>query len=79
MGKKNKNKSKGRSDGPSARPGDEPSLASVAYGVHAGPNLDALGFAERYDGCHFSTEGLERAADLWLEALHAPVPRVAPR
>jgi len=32
-----------------------------------------LGFAERYDGCHFSTEGLERAADLWLDALQAPV------
>jgi hypothetical protein len=45
----------------------------VAYGVHAGPNLDALGFAERYDGCHFSTEGLERAADLWLDALQAPI------
>ena len=54
-------------------------LVSLASGVHAGPNLDALGFAERYDGCHFSTEGLERAADLWLDALHAPVPRVAPR
>ena len=54
-------------------------LVSLASGVHAGPNLDALGFAERYDGCHFSTEGLERAADLWLDALHAPVPRLAPR
>jgi hypothetical protein len=54
-------------------------LANPASGVLAGPDLDTLGFAERYDGCHFSTEGLDRAADLWLDALMAPVAPGAPR
>ena len=46
-------------------------LADSATGVRAGPDMDKLGLADRYDGCHFSTEGLERAADLWLEAIGA--------
>jgi hypothetical protein len=54
-------------------------LANPASGILAGPDLDALGFAARYDGCHFSTEGLERAADLWLDALTAPVAAGASR
>ena len=47
-------------------------LVDPAAGILAGPDLDTLGFADRYDGCHFSTEGLERAADLWLAAIKAP-------
>jgi hypothetical protein len=59
---------------PSEELGDaQAALVDAASGILAGPNLDTLGFSERYDGCHFSTEGLERAADLWLEALKAPV------
>ena len=54
-------------------------LVNPASGVLAGPDLDTLGFAERYDGCHFSTEGLERASDLWLDALAASPPRSASR
>jgi len=44
-------------------------LADPAAGILPGPDLDTLGLADRYDGCHFSTEGLERAAELWLGAL----------
>ena len=47
-------------------------LVNPADGIRAGPDLDQLGFADRYDGCHFSTEGLDRAAELWLRALAAP-------
>lgn len=43
-----------------------------AGGVFSGPDLDTLGFGDRYDGCHFSTEGLDRAAELWLESIMAP-------
>jgi len=44
-------------------------LADPAAGILPGPDLDTLGLADRYDGCHFSTEGLERAAELCLGAL----------
>lgn len=54
-------------------------LVNPASGIRAGPDLDTLGFAERYDGCHFSTEGLDRAAELWLAALKPPADSNAPR
>jgi hypothetical protein len=38
-------------------------------GILTGPDTDTLGFAQRYDGCHFSTEGLDAAAELWLQAI----------
>jgi hypothetical protein len=44
-------------------------LANPAAGIFAGPDLDKLGLADRYDGCHFSSEGLEHAAELWLRAI----------
>jgi hypothetical protein len=44
-------------------------LTDPSTGILAGPDTDALGFADRYDGCHFSTEGLERAAGLWWDAV----------
>jgi hypothetical protein len=37
--------------------------------IYPGPNTDLLDFAYRYDGCHFSEEGLERTAELWLQVL----------
>jgi hypothetical protein len=41
-----------------------------ARGIYAGANTDQLvGATLRFDDCHFSTAGLERAADLWLDAL----------
>ncbi len=65
---------------PSGEIGDAQSgLVDPAAGVVAGPDLDRLGLADRYDGCHFSTEGLNRAADLWLVAIETergvPPPR----
>lgn len=37
--------------------------------VFAGPRIDDIGLAFRFDGCHFSNEGLDKAADLWFKAL----------
>lgn len=34
--------------------------------IRPGPNTDNLGFAYRFDGIHFSIEGLDAFADLWL-------------
>jgi hypothetical protein len=50
-----------------------------ARGIHAGANTDRLlGATLRFDDCHFSTAGLDQAADLWLDALATVVhsPRV---
>lgn len=44
-------------------------LVESARNIHAGPDTDTLGRRYRYDGCHFSTAGLERFAELWLRAL----------
>jgi hypothetical protein len=33
-------------------------LVDPRAGIYAGPDTDLLGYAYRYDGCHFSTEGL---------------------
>ena len=44
-------------------------LIDPPAGILPGPDTDTLGFAERYDGCHFSSEGLDKAADLWWEAV----------
>ena len=51
--------------------GAQHALIDPALGILAGPDTDALGFAERFDGCHFSTEGLDRAAELWLDAIES--------
>jgi Carbohydrate esterase, sialic acid-specific acetylesterase len=44
-------------------------LVDILSGIYAGPNTDSLGFCYRYDGCHFSDEGLEKYAELWMEKL----------
>jgi Carbohydrate esterase, sialic acid-specific acetylesterase len=44
-------------------------LVDRPMGIYPGPNTDLLGFAYRYDGCHFSDEGLKQVAALWLQAL----------
>lgn len=44
-------------------------LVDVAKNIYAGPDTDTLGPRYRFDGCHFSAEGLALAADLWLQAL----------
>jgi hypothetical protein len=44
-------------------------VVDARAGILPGPDTDSIGFAERYDGCHFSTEGMEHAARLWLDAI----------
>ena len=44
-------------------------LRDPAGRIYAGPDTDTLGLGDRYDGCHFSTEGTEKAAGLWWEAI----------
>jgi hypothetical protein len=44
-------------------------LVDMNKGIYAGPDTDTLDWRYRYDGCHFSDEGLERCAELWLEKL----------
>ena len=39
--------------------------------ILAGPDTDRLVYAARYDGLHFSSEGLEQFADQWLAVLAA--------
>jgi len=44
-------------------------LVDTDKGIYAGPDTDTLDWGYRYDGCHFSDEGLARCAELWLEKL----------
>ena len=46
-------------------------LVNPSLGIFAGPNTDALGDDERIEGCHFSNDGLEKHADLWVQQLKA--------
>jgi carbohydrate esterase-like sialic acid-specific acetylesterase len=46
-------------------------LVNIAHGIYPGPNTDTLGLAYRIDGCHFSDEGLEQTARLWLDAFES--------
>ena len=39
--------------------------------IFPGPDLDVIGLDDRWDCCHFSVRGLERAAELWLQAIEA--------
>jgi len=50
-------------------------LVERAKGIFPGPHTDLLGLTYRYDGCHFSDQGLDYAALLWLHALKlSPAP-----
>lgn len=44
-------------------------LVDPIQGIFPGPNTDELDDADRYDRCHFSASGLNKAADLWFKAL----------
>lgn len=44
-------------------------LADSTLSIFNGPNTDELGSEFRFDGCHFSTEGLKKHASLWKEIL----------
>jgi hypothetical protein len=42
--------------------------------VLPGPDTDAVGRKYRFDGCHFSDEGLMEAARAWIDAIRAARP-----
>jgi hypothetical protein len=46
-------------------------LPDPTGGIFAGPDTDAIGPEGRFDGCHFSENGLRRCAELWLGTLGA--------
>jgi len=44
-------------------------------GVRPGPDTDTIqGLAYRHDNCHFSAKGMQVHAELWYQALTAPLP-----
>jgi hypothetical protein len=45
------------------------SVVDPSAGILAGPDIDTIGIDERWDGCHLSTAGLVKAAELWLAAI----------
>jgi hypothetical protein len=47
------------------------STVNPGLGIFLGPNTDDLTGPNRYDGCHFSDQGLDQFADRWLELLRA--------
>lgn len=44
-------------------------LVNIDANIYPGPNTDNIDISYRYDGVHFSNEGLEELANLWLEEL----------
>jgi hypothetical protein len=46
-------------------------LVNPSLGIFAGPNTDTLGDDVRIAGCHFSNDGLEKHADLWVQQIKA--------
>jgi hypothetical protein len=45
------------------------SVVRPGNGIFPGPDLDTIGLDQRWDGCHFSIQGMDRAAELWFEAI----------
>ena len=44
-------------------------LVDPAKRIFAGPDTDQIALEDRYDGCHFSERGADRAAELWFKIL----------
>lgn len=44
-------------------------LVNEAAGIRRGPRIDDIGFDGRWDGCHLSADGRQRAAALWRDVL----------
>ena len=44
-------------------------LANDSLGIYNGPNTDLLDNSYRFDKCHFNADGLNRHAEMWLEAV----------
>ena len=45
------------------------SVVDPTRGIYAGPDTDTIGLDERFDGCHFSVAGLDKAAQLWFDVI----------
>lgn len=45
-------------------------IINNSLNIYAGPNSDTLGKEFRYDGVHFSDEGLDKLSDLWLKSIN---------
>lgn len=46
-------------------------LSNDTMNIYNGPNTDSLGAAYRFDGCHFSNQGLLKHASMWSDILFA--------
>jgi len=44
-------------------------VVDLANGILAGPDTDTIGLDDRWDGCHLSAVGLQKAAELWFSAI----------
>jgi peptidoglycan/LPS O-acetylase OafA/YrhL len=44
-------------------------IAARNFNIMIGPDTDELGSADRYDGCHFSFQGITSATELWAKSL----------
>ncbi len=54
------------------------SVVDPRGGVLAGPDLDVIGVDDRWDGCHLSARGLDKAAELWHQTLTGAGPHGHP-
>ena len=52
-------------------------LIDQSLGIYQGPNTDVLGLEFRFDGCHFTNEGLDEASKLWVDAIIRSSPSIA--
>jgi hypothetical protein len=44
-------------------------VVNFAKGILAGPDIDSISLDDRWDGCHLSTVGLQKAAELWFATI----------
>ena len=49
-------------------------VVSINSGFRLGPDTDTLSGKTMRDGCHFTAEGLNRAARMWAETIDAEIP-----
>jgi hypothetical protein len=46
--------------------------ATKIQNVYSGPNTDLISLNDRYDGCHFSSRGVEAVSDEWVKLIRSP-------
>jgi hypothetical protein len=45
------------------------SVVNPKLGIFAGPDTDAIGIEDRFDGCHMAKSGLMKHAEMWADVL----------